>query len=55
MLCYKDKTFCPYCEDCKEGLGCHRALTHEVKKQAEYTGLPISQFAEKPDCYKEQK
>ena len=58
MLCYKDMTFCPFYEDCKQATECHRPLTPEVIKQAtEWWGgddAPIAQFAEKPYCWAEK-
>ena len=49
MICYKDMTFCSYYKEC-ERKDCVRALTPEVVQAAEKFGLPICQFAEKPDC-----
>lgn len=51
MLCYQDKTFCALYTTCQSGKDCDRALTPEVQKKAEKSGLPICQM-EKPDCYK---
>ena len=48
-MTYKDMTFCPF-TDCKD-IECIRRLTEEVKGDA--GDMPTSQFAEKPDCYKE--
>jgi len=62
MLCYKDMTFCSYWEECKDGKNCNRALTPEVFENAtKWWGLisknpvPICQFSEQPDCFKENK
>ena len=55
MLCYKDKTFCNYYEDCKSGKDCKRALTDEVKEKAEIAKLLVCIFAEKPECYEDKK
>jgi len=52
MLCYRDMTFCPFWEDCKEGEGCFRALTSDVKASAIKFGLGTSQFLEPPECLK---
>ena len=56
MICYKDKTFCPFYQNCKEGKTCDRALTPEVIDQAvkwwRGKGAPIAQYAEKPKCWK---
>ena len=51
MMCYKDKTFCPYYLVCKNGHTCHRALTPEIRQQAEKEGLPIARYTDFPDCY----
>lgn len=52
MICYQDRTFCPFYRSCKSGEKCSRALTPEVEKAASDFGLPISVFSEKPECYK---
>ena len=55
MLCYRDRTFCPYWEKCKDGVGCSRALTQEVKDGAikwAGSGYPlVSVFASQPECF----
>ena len=51
MLCYKDKTFCPFYGDCKHGHDCERAETPEVIVRADKIGLPICSFADKPSCW----
>ena len=57
MLCYLDKTFCPF-KDCKYFDTCERALTENIKKDAEKAGLPICQFVDtpdnKPECYEKK-
>jgi len=59
MICYRDMTFCSFWEECSQEAhqqkGCGRALTPEVEQRAEEMKLPISQFMEKPDCFKERK
>ncbi len=55
MLCYRDMTFCGYYEDCRKGKTCHRALTIAVRNAAQSNHLPICQFGEHPDCYKEKE
>ncbi len=50
MLCYRDTTFCSY-DTCVVFPKCSRALTQEIKDKASKFGLPVCQFAEKPDCY----
>ena len=53
MLCYRDVTFCNY-SDCTN-LKCTRRLTESVKRAAELLRLPISQFAEQPECFVAKK
>ena len=53
MICYKDRTFCSY-EKCKKFSECPRALTKEIKVSAKGFGLPICQFAERPDCFESE-
>lgn len=60
MLCYKDKTFCPFHESCKDGATCPDALTDKVKADAQRwwgdnceNGPPIAQWMDKPECFKE--
>ena len=57
MICYRDKTFCPYHEECIKGKKCLDALTEKVKEAAErwMKDAPIAQFASKPECFKEHK
>jgi len=55
MISYKDMTFCNYYPLCKNGNSCERALTPQIKKDAEKwwgnEDAPICQFAELPDCF----
>ena len=53
MICYRDKTYCPYYTDCTRGDSCHRALTSEVIEMAKSLELPVCQFAERPRCFEE--
>jgi len=53
MICYKDKTFCPYWATCMNGFNCDRALTDKIKEDAIKQEMLISQFAEQPECYQE--
>ena len=57
MLCYHDKTFCPFYKECGQGDGCSSALTDKVKKDAlKWLGssdAPIMEFSSKPECFKE--
>ena len=55
MICYKDMTFCAFYWRCEEGDDCPRALTKEVTLKADGIGLPICQFMERPECFKEAK
>lgn len=55
MLCYKDKTFCPYFKSCKHGSNCDRALTDEVLDKIEESGLYYAQFGSEPECYEENE
>ncbi len=49
MMCYQDRTFCPFL--CCAHEGCERRLTGEIRRRASKAGMLISQFCEKPDCY----
>ena len=55
MICYRDMTFCPFYEDCKQRVQCARPLTPEVIADAvNWWGtadFPVSVFAEKPSCH----
>ena len=55
MICYKDKTFCGFWMQCQDYILCGRALTQAVEERANKAGLPICQFTDKPDCFKEIK
>ena len=50
MICFRDKTWCSF-SNCANFGPCHRSLTQDVIDAAEISRLPISQFAEIPDCY----
>jgi hypothetical protein len=52
MITYRDTCFCSYLDCAHET--CRRRLTDSVKQAAELLRLPICQFAEKPDCFKEK-
>ena len=52
MICYRDMTFCSFGE-CRDWDTCPRALTDDVEGRADDAHLPICQFADKPDCFKE--
>ena len=55
MICYKDMTFCPFWEHCKDGPTCHRALTDKVQEQAVVwwgsVDAPICQYMNEPECF----
>jgi hypothetical protein len=56
MICYRDMTFCPFWEDCRDNYECERALNNYVLMRAyEWwggPGAPICRFSEKPDCWR---
>lgn len=57
MICYKDKTFCPFWENCKDSSTCCLALTPEVIEAAESwgdSGIPIATYSSEPKCFKEK-
>ena len=51
MICYKDKTFCPYYLLCKNGHTCDRILTIKIKTHAQKIGLPVAVYTDLPDCF----
>ncbi len=58
MICYKDKTFCKFYEQCRHGTTCPDALTDKVKEDAvkwwgdKDTAPPIAMYMEPPGrCY----
>ena len=55
MICYRDRTYCPFFHDCKHshtnGGDCRRPATPEVKADAERVGLWLAVWMEKPDCH----
>lgn len=56
MIGYRDMTFCPFYEDCRDKNDCHRPLTSAVKERAEHwwgkPDAPIVQFSDKPSCHR---
>lgn len=54
-MSYRGMTFCSFYQDCTHGMTCRRSLTPEVLEGAQKWGAafgaPISQFAEKPECW----
>jgi hypothetical protein len=55
MLCFRDKTFCPYWESCINGKTCDRAITPEViadgVKWWKSDDFPMAMYSEKPSCF----
>ena len=56
MICYKDRTFCPFYKNCQNGATCFRSLTDKVKSDAKawWGGngeAPICVFTEAPPCH----
>jgi hypothetical protein len=52
VICYRDMTFCGYWRHCRKSLGsCGRELTDRVIADAKEFGLPVAQFAERPECF----
>lgn len=51
MICYKDRTYCPFFTVCKGGFKCDRALTFKIKMDAKRAELPIEMYTDYPDCY----
>jgi hypothetical protein len=58
MICYRDKTFCPFHDTCLTGSSCVDALTREIEKDAiawwGSSDAPICVWTEPPKCYKEK-
>ncbi len=55
MICYRDKTFCPFWKNCKLGEKCKRKLTKQIEKEAKDFGLPIMVYIDKPECFIESE
>jgi hypothetical protein len=59
MICYRDRTFCPFYTDCIHGDVCKAALTPQVKKDAELwwgsEEAPIAVWKDRPHCFSEVK
>lgn len=52
MMCYKDKTFCPYEECVKHSPEhCNRVLTDYDLKQVKVGKWLIAYYTDKPECY----
>ena len=60
MLCFRDKTWCPFYKSCSHGERCIYALTPTIiVKATEWWGYlngppPISTYMEKPKCWVEK-
>jgi hypothetical protein len=54
-MCYRDRTFCPFHEACSKGKTRNRALTDKAQEASDKFGMGISQFTDKPECFKETK
>jgi len=51
VLCFLDRTFCPFWGECAKGDTCDRALTPLIEKAAEKADLLICMFAEYPEWF----
>jgi len=51
MKCYKDRTYCGFSLICKTGCTCDRSLTQDIIDKAAKEKIPVSQFAEYPECF----
>lgn len=52
MECYRDITFCGFYHECRSGSFCDRALTDDIKRDANNCGLPICSWMDKPKCFR---
>ena len=54
-MCYKDRVFCQFWQNCRDGHICKIALTPKVIKDAEEwwgnNEPPIQTYSEKPVCF----
>lgn len=50
MICYRDRTYCNF-RDCAAFGPCPRSFTDDVEVEAIESGLPVSLFSQKPDCF----
>jgi len=53
MLCYRDRTYCPFTE-CKK-TACVVRLTEDIIRDAQAFGLPICQYVDKPPCFNDKE
>ncbi|MDA3856422.1 MAG: hypothetical protein PF569_09255 [Candidatus Woesearchaeota archaeon] len=59
MMCYRDRTFCIFYENCISGATCSKALTEQVKINAvKWWGdidPPIAIYTGEPSCFEDKK
>lgn len=55
MICFRDRTFCPFYEDCAVAASCDRVLTQKDIDEASEAGLSIGYYAEKPGCFRKKR
>jgi len=53
MICYQDRSFCPFYKTCLYGRDCDRALTPKVIADADAFGLPVDRMGGIPVCWEE--
>ena len=60
MFCYRDRRFCQFYEECKDGSTCPKAYTKQVQKDAlnwwhtikpNDNIPPVDLGIDKPDCF----
>jgi hypothetical protein len=55
MMCFEDRTWCPFYANCQHGDTCSRSLTPAVQEAANkwwgHGGAPIAVFVEAPKCF----
>ncbi len=51
MLNYKNRTFCPFWENCDRGDKCVNALKPGTRDAAQMAGQALSEYTEAPECY----
>jgi hypothetical protein len=54
MAGYKDRTYCTFFTKCADGDKCDKALTDDIVQGAHEAKMDISQFIEKPTCFKKE-
>ena len=53
MICYRDRSFCPFYKTCLYGFDCDRALTPKLRAEAHAFGLPVDIMGCIPECWEE--